>query len=61
MRTAGVVAAVALGAALLTGCGDDRPCLESHIEIQPVTTFNGKTTSVHLVPVSVCDKREGEK
>lgn len=56
-----MVAVVALGAALLTGCGDDRPCLKSHVEISPVTTFNGKTTSVHMVPVPVCDKREGEK
>ncbi|ATI18861.1 hypothetical protein SEA_DIANE_77 [Streptomyces phage Diane] len=56
-----MVAGAALAAALLTGCGDDRPCAESHTELKTVVSFNGKTTTTSIVPVSVCDRYEDER
>ncbi|MFF3249717.1 hypothetical protein ACFYWP_01615 [Actinacidiphila glaucinigra] len=59
-RSAGVVATVALGAAVLTGCSGEPPCVKSHTEVRVVPYFNGKTTTTKTMPVVVCDKRKGE-
>ncbi|APC43309.1 hypothetical protein Joe_69 [Streptomyces phage Joe] len=60
LRVVGVLILVILGFGFLTGC-DDRECIESHTTVQTVTTFNGKTTSVHVIPVTVCTRYAEEK
>lgn len=50
--TAGFIA----GAGFLTvGCTDGPGCEKSHIETRLQPVFNGKTTSMIMVPVAVCD------
>lgn len=56
----GVLILVILGFEFLVGC-DDRECLDHTTTVHTVTTFNGKTTSVHVVPVTVCTRYAEEK
>jgi hypothetical protein len=46
---------------LLSGCDDGPECLDHDTRLQTVTTFNGKTTSVHVIPVTVCTRYAEEK
>lgn len=46
----------AAGMLALTGCEDEPPCAESHIETQLIPVFNGKTTTLIPTAVEVCDR-----
>ncbi|WJN62846.1 hypothetical protein [Streptomyces phage phiScoe2] len=61
LRVIGVLILVILGFGFLTGCEDGPECLEHRTTVQTVTTFNGKTTSVHVIPVTVCTRYAEEK
>ncbi|WP_030855262.1 hypothetical protein [Streptomyces sp. NRRL S-475] len=52
------VAVLVLFMLLCTGCDDGPDCKRSHTETQWVPVFNGKTTTIHPVFVSVCDEYE---
>ncbi|WP_328546767.1 hypothetical protein [Streptomyces platensis] len=51
----------ATGALTLTGCDTGPACIDSHVETQWVSVFNGKTATMQPVVVTVCDRYEKEK
>ncbi|QBZ73415.1 hypothetical protein SEA_HEATHER_45 [Streptomyces phage Heather] len=45
-----------VGSVSLTACDPGPECVESHLETQWQPIFNGKTTTLHPVMISVCDR-----